>query len=54
MTRRGLLRLVSTGEGVVGLRLGLGFDLGVFWDRTGEGEEEEVDDLAKKEVIWRC
>lgn len=54
MTRRGFLRLVSTGEGVVGLELGvrLGLDLGVIWERREEGEE--VDDLEKKEVICRC
>lgn len=65
MTRRGFLRLVCRGEGVVGLGLGLrlGLGLGLGWDlgvcleegtrEEDEGEGEEAD-LEKKAVIWLC
>ena len=64
MTKRGLfLDLDWKGEGVVGLGLELGVELGLglenlefclerVGDGDGEGEDEVV--LVKKAVIWRC
>lgn len=66
ITSRGFLGLDWTGEGVVGLELGLwvrelGLGLGLVWDlgicfleSVGEGDGEGVVVLEKKAVIWRC
>lgn len=70
ITNRGFLGLDWTGEGVVGLELGLwvrelGLGLGLVWDLgicflesvgegDGEGDGEGVAVLEKKAVIWRC
>lgn len=70
MTKRGLfLDLDWKGEGVVGLGLKLGVELGLgteldnlefclerVGDGEGEGEGEGEDEvvLVKKAVIWRC
>lgn len=64
MTKRGLfLDLDWKGEGVVGLGLKLGVELGLgteldnlefCLERVGDGEGEDEVVLVKKAVIWRC